>query len=109
MIIMTEITIPFKNEMKQAILSGKKNCTSRTRKYGKVGDYFVIDTRKFALDNIAPMTLSEIAHMLYKREGFDSPGAFKDYWCKIHPIKKFDPHQKVYVHFFEELPDAVVS
>jgi len=100
---MTEITIPFHHEMKLAILHGKKDCTSRNKKYGVPGDYFILDQKKFVVGQILKMNLVEVAHMLYAREGFDSPGAFIEYWNMLHPRKGYDPHHEVYVHFFKEV------
>lgn len=99
---MTQIDIPFHKEMKYALLNHDKDCTSRNKKYGKPGDFFILENRKFVIDRIIKMNLIEVAHMLYKREGFTSPEKFKEYWNMLHPIKGFDPLKEVYVHFLRE-------
>jgi hypothetical protein len=46
------------------------------------------------------MRLEIVANHLYEIEGAESPDEFIKVWNQIHPYKKFDPDQIVWVHFF---------
>ncbi len=39
-----QIDLPFHNDMRIAILNGRKTCTSRTKSYGQSGDVFILQT-----------------------------------------------------------------
>lgn len=94
------IKIPFKKEMKALILAGKKRCTSRNRKYGDTGDEFIVGKSRYMITFVVRRSLKYVADFLYEDEGFESRDAFIRYWNMIHPGKKFDPNQKVWVHYF---------
>jgi hypothetical protein len=95
------IEIPFHDHMKKQVWEGKKSCTSRTKRYGKVGDRFRIGIHQYRLTGIMKRSLDYVATKLWREEGFESEQAFVDFWNMLHPSKLFDPDQLVYVHFFE--------
>jgi hypothetical protein len=99
---MKKIFIPFLPEMQAAILAGKKTCTSRTKRYGEIGDYFFIGTKKFALTSIDGNYLQFIRDYYYMNEGFNAPEEFESIWKKLHPRKGFCPDQSVLTHWFKE-------
>lgn len=100
---MGTITIPFKEQFKQALLDGQKTMTSRTKKYGKPGDTFSIYGGTFVIKHIEKKSLRDVAEQHYAEEGVDTPEAFRNVWIRLHPIKGFDAEQDVYVHTFERI------
>lgn len=97
---MTDITIPFRDDMKQAILEGRKSATTRNKRYGKRGDTFTLDGQKFVLKYIHRMPLGVVARNLWMEEGCPSEEQFIKIWKQIHPRKGFVKHQMVFVHEF---------
>ncbi len=101
---MAEITIPFHPEMVDAIFAGKKTFTSRTKRYGDVGDTFTLKRNGIiitcCLNFILRYGLLFVATNFYEKEGFDSPEQFLEYWNKLHPRRGYAPDQQVWVHIF---------
>lgn len=104
---MTEIKIPFLPRFREPMLNRTKWMTSRTKRYGKQGDFFYAFGVKFQL--VADpflMPLKEII-MQWKGEGFESIGDFQLTWCRIHPKRKFeDLEEKFWVHAFRKIEEA---
>lgn len=109
---MSEIKIPF-NEWSRRRL-WKKRCTSRNKKYGKIGDTFIscnesiisTDSKplvKYEITYIEKLSLGFVAEHLYELEGADSSEGFIKVWEDIHPVIGFVPEQKVWVHVFKEV------
>ncbi len=94
------IHIPFHSQMIEEILSGRKTITTRSKKYGKVGDSFYADDNRFKCDiiDIIKLPLQEICDKYYKEEGFVNPQDFKNFWLTIH--RKWTPQKKFYLHKF---------
>jgi len=99
---MTQIWIPFKIRFKEPLLNDTKTWTSRTKRYGKVGDTFSIFGATFEILEIVKMTLEEVANN-WKKEGCESKKDFIEIWEEIHPIKGFIPTQRVFVHIFKKV------
>ncbi len=55
---------------------------------------------EFRLVNVYAAKLSECIG-LYHCEGFKPPEAFVACWDRLHPRKRWQPEQTVWVHFFE--------
>lgn len=100
---MGTIEVPFRDDMKEAILAGTKTRTSRNHKLGKEGDTFVLETRTFKISKIEKMPLGEVRDKLYKEEGFGSPEEFVRVWDELHPKRKFSPTKNIWVHSIEEV------
>lgn len=98
-----QIVIPFHESMKKAILDGKKICTSRNKRYGKAGDYFILGDNMYFITSVMRHTLDEVALALYKEEGFTSSKEFITMWRKLHPLVGYVPTKKVYVHWFKRM------
>lgn len=98
---MTEVIIPFKPMFREPMLSGKKTATSRTRKYGNVGDAFQAFGAHFILTLVYQYKLDCVAYLLCHKEGFDTPQDFMKAWAKIHPGRGYDPEWEVWVHEFK--------
>lgn len=97
-----KIHIPFLAEFKDAMLSGRKTMTSRTKRYGEEGDTFNAFGATFKIVNVSQMSLRLIANEYYVDEGCDSDNDFVNIWKRIHPRKGFIPAQMVWVHKFEK-------
>jgi len=98
-----KIKIPFKSCFEDALLSGSKTWTSRTRKYGEVGDIFEAFGATFIIERVFRENLGFIASYHYREEGCDSRQEFINVWRKIHWRKGFDPRQEVWVHHFTKV------
>ena len=99
---MSEISIPFTPQMKEAVLSGSKTATTRTKQYGKRGDTFRLSNESFILTAVRRVLLGYVIYRFYGREGFNSPESFIEYWKKLHPGPAYIYHQKVFLHLFEK-------
>jgi len=99
--------IPFKSQFKDALLNGVKTCTSRNRFYGVTGDTFEAFGTEFGITVVDNMILRDIAALLYKQEGCESPEEFEKVWNKIHPRKGFVWNQEVYVYHFKKVTPEV--
>jgi hypothetical protein len=97
------INLPFLPEFREAMLSGRKVCTSRTRKFGKAGDRFKAFGEEFEINRIDRWALSAVAKHLFRQEGFDYSILFIGCWVKLHPRKKYDEDKMVWVHFFRRV------
>ena len=79
---MSEIKIPFNDWSKERLFM--KRCTSRTKKYGEVGDTFTVNVKgfigdndkKFRITHIERVSLGFVADKLYKLEGASSTREF---------------------------------
>ena len=91
---------PFGERWREKMSTGQKICTSRTKRYGDIGETFEALGCTFVIDLIEKEKLRVVANDLYKQEGCGSPGEFIQIWEYLHPIKKFVPEQEVYVHWF---------
>jgi hypothetical protein len=100
---MHEIKIPFQPDMKEAILQGKKTCTSRNQLYGFNGDWFFIDGHKFVIIITSSVPLGYVAKNMYQQEGFLNPASFIKKWNEIHPVRRYNPCQTVWLHEFVEI------
>jgi len=96
------IQIPFKDEFREALASGRKTATSRFRKYGNPGDLFEGLEMTFELTNVDRVPLGNVAESFYSAEGLSSPDDFRHVWAGIHP-KRTDPSLLVYLHQFKRV------
>jgi len=93
--------LPFRPEFEEAIRSGVKTMTSRTRRYGRVGDVLDTPFGPVRLVRVDRLPLVDVACDRFGDEGFGTPVAFTEAWARIHPRKGFVPNQLVWVHEFE--------
>ena len=99
---MSKVIIPFRDDMKELIISGAKTCTTRNKRYGCIGDTFDVDKRVFVLTWVSHVYLKQVADTKYKEEGFENTEAFIDVWNQIHPRKGYCHSQAVWLHEFKE-------
>lgn len=97
-----EIEIPFNIWSKNRISKQTKKATSRYKKYGNVGDTFIVDGFKYKLELIIKVPLWFIAEDLYRTEGANSKEEFIMIWEEIHPRKGFAPFDEVWYHHFTD-------
>lgn len=102
---MKEIKIPFRLEFIIPICAGRKICTTRSKRYGDIGDYFYIGKSiKLKIIGVFKEKLGVVAEHLYKEEGCNSPFHFKDIWLSLH--KKYEPDKRYFVHIFKREDDT---
>ncbi len=100
---MTKIIIPFKKWNREKVALNLIRCTTRTHRAGKPGDNFFIGATEFVLTDVLETTLRIVARDFWQEEGAESPEEFIKVWVGLHPINKWKPEQKVYLHWFAEL------
>ena len=101
-----KIEIPFHKRFLAALISGNKIATTRSKRYGRIGDYFYLQNRegkdfhlKFKIISVSKEKLEDIATYLYREEGFGSPEEFKEFWLTIH--RKWESEKKYCLHVFQ--------
>jgi len=96
---MTLIALKFSPDMEDAIISGKKCCTTRDEVKGNPGDMFVVRDRLYQIVDVLPVHVSgEFLRGNFRIEGFKTSFNFTDTLSEIYPNLKFG--DLVYVHFF---------
>lgn len=97
-----QIDILFLPEFEESMISGKKTATTRTRRHGRPGDWFVRFGRTFVLASIQRIYLDIAVRYRYLEEGFSSSSEFVKYWNKLHPRVPYAqrPNRIVYHHIF---------
>lgn len=98
---MSEVTIPFKEQFKDKMLSGIKCCTWRTKRYGSVGDTFEAFGQIFVLKAVheAPMG---VVPFHWVSEGFDSEREAIDFMIRLRPKTGYDEDYPGWHHWFEK-------
>jgi hypothetical protein len=109
------IDIPFQERWRDAMLTGRKTCTTRTKRYGQVGDTFIVFGETFVILGIDRTTLEIVAQRLWQEEGCSSRKEFIEVWNGLHPRRGYRVDDRVWVHYFLPLqllekykPDAGV-
>jgi hypothetical protein len=97
-----EVKIPFQSEFKDRMLSEQKTYTTRTKRYGRPGDWFKAFGAFFTLIEVFEVHLNFVADTCYIGEGFDSRQDFIACWNKLHPNVTFEEKRDrtVYLHRF---------
>ena len=106
-----KINIPFMPESEKPMLTGKKTCTTRTKRYGHAGDYFPAFGKMFVLTDVYRTVLGRVVNFAYKEEGFDSPQELIAFWNRLHPDVTYEEvrDRLVYIHHFRPLRKAYPS
>lgn len=97
------VTIPFKAYWKGKLLSCMKTCTTRVSRYGNVGDTFNIFGGTFEITDVVRTKLNTVKNDFYSEEDCATPEVFESAWCSVHPVARFKPELKVYLHFFKRI------
>lgn len=98
---MTKVTIPFLERFKEPMLNGTKTMTSRSKKYGNVGDTFDAFEATFEITEVGRLKLGDIASF-WKEEGMGSIDDFWKTWAQIHPLKN-SMEDIFYFHKFKKV------
>jgi len=85
--------------MKDAVHSGKKCCTTRSKKYGEIGDVFYVGKGLYKIIEIEPATLGYVTSNYYRQEGCDTTEEFIELWKSLHR-GNYSPTKSYFVHFF---------
>lgn len=97
--------IPFREEFREAVVSGQKTCTARNQKYGtglQLTTFGYVDVTL-----IERTTLADVRDNLWRREGCESPQHFAQVWRSIHPRAGFRSDKRVWVHHFRYVGEPV--
>ena len=95
--------IPFLPEWKEAMLSGRKTHTCRSKRYGDVGDRFTAFGEIFELVSVREATLEEVRDQYWYQEGCDSRAGFEEVWERIHPGRGFVASDVRWLHEFKKV------
>jgi hypothetical protein len=104
---MGRIVIPFNEWSKERIRLEKKFATTRSKQYGKAGDWFICEGKTCELELVVKLPLWFIYTHLYVSEGAESEKEFSDVWCSIHPKLSWESMlgKEYFYHFFSILSD----
>lgn len=98
-------TLPFHNEMKKAIVEGRKKKTTRYDVYWVDHDMFYYEDDKnntwevhFKVSDINQCRLAEAVDLFWEQEGFNSKEEMIELWKKLHPRRGYRALDTVYVH-----------
>lgn len=93
---MTLITIKFSPDMEQAIIEGRKCCTTRNQLKGEIGDTFLVRDRIYQIVDILYVLTSEIS-VFAILDGFSGPD---DYISRLWELYDLTDDTILAVHFF---------
>jgi hypothetical protein len=96
-----KVYIPFMERFREPLLNGTKTWTSRTKRYGQMGDSFEAFGATFEILTVEKKTLEEILNH-WREEGLDSFSDALITWRKIHPIRKLDFLEQFWTHIFKK-------
>lgn len=84
---------PFMDDFKDKMLADPplKTMTTRSKKYGNVGDTFAIFGAVFEITEEWRGILSAVASKHWAEEGCDSEDDFIHVWEALHPRRGFNP------------------
>ncbi len=97
-----KVYIPFLKRFETPMLNDTKTMTSRTKKYGKIGDTFDIFGATFEITEIGRLQLGDILSF-WKEEGMTSIEDFEHTWKQIHPYKPYRLSEMFYCHKFRRV------
>lgn len=96
------ITIPFRPQFREVMLSGQKILTARTKRFGAAGDRFQVFGATFEVVTVSQECLQDVSeHWL--EEGCTSRENFISIWLSLHPRKGYDPEELVWLHRFAKI------
>lgn len=96
--------LAFSPDMAYKVLTGRKICTTRRERHGRIGDYFELHGAKYEILDIWTIRLKDVKRWFFACEGFSCPDAFERKWRDLHD-GRFDEHRLHYVHWFGRLTE----
>ena len=97
-----QIHIPFKERFREPMLNGIKTMTSRTKCYGRIGDWFNAFDQTFVLTAVVERHFDFIVDH-WKEEGCSSKEDFLAVWREIHPRRALNMQDKFWTHSFQNI------
>jgi hypothetical protein len=100
-----KINIPFNEWSKERIRREKKFATTRSKPYGKKGDWFECEGKQCELEFVVKLPLWFIHLFLFETEGAESPLEFNKVWVDIHPKRSWESMlgEDYFYHFWSIL------
>ena len=96
------VTISFLPRWREAMLSGRKVCTFRTKQMAEPWDTFEAFGAIFEVTAVLPDTVGNVAETCYHVEGCASPTEFRAVYRQIHP-KRHGDDVKGWLHVFRRV------
>ena len=93
---MTLINLKFSPDMEQAVIEGRKCCTTRMAQKGNVGDTFLVRDRVYRIVSILYVLADEI-YEFAMLDGFSNPS---DYVSRLRELYNLKSGYILTVHFF---------
>lgn len=97
------VTIPFNDWSLERLRDGRKTATTRSKKFGNVGDTFEVENVIYEITQVGKFELKTIAESFYKEEGAESEEEFIEEWNHIHPRKGFVEYDQKWLHLFRRV------
>lgn len=98
-----KIIIPFNQWSRTKLMLKRKTATTRTKRYGDIGDTFNEMGITYEIEYIIRCKLSFVTEYYYEKEGCGSRDEFKEIWRAIHRNKGYIPDWPVWLHCFKEI------
>jgi hypothetical protein len=100
-----KVYIPFQPRFEEPLVTGKKTWTTRTRPFGKRGDYFGAFGEYFLIDKVELMPLETVLEH-WQEEGCNCKQDLIDTWQEIHRRRPVYLTENFYVHVFHKIKEA---
>jgi len=100
---MALIDLKFSPAMAEAVLDGRKCCTSRRDLKGMPGDTFEIDGKLFRIIDVSRERVADVALNFSRLEGFRSEDTCLEKLMEIYP--DLGRRDFLYTHFFARCPE----
>ena len=102
-----KILLPFSPEFEERMLSGEKTCTTRSKRYGRSGDWFPAFGKYFVLTEVYSIPLQRAVLFCYKEEGFANSQEFIEFW-NSHHVQPYESSRArpAFIHYFQPIQKA---
>lgn len=104
---MGEVYVPFLAQFQDPLRNGRKTATTRTKRIGREGDYFVLPGEprvEFVLiANPIRVPLGFVLDALWDIEGFQSAEEAWDTWREIYSGRDWGGFEQVWLHRFRRV------
>ena len=99
------LSIPFKARFSDALRSGVKTRTWRTRRYGDEGEVFWHGSERYLLTRVEKAVMGSVP-IYWKEEGFLSPEDAIETLKEIFPQNGYEPDRMGWAHWFVRVPEG---
>lgn len=101
---MNIVWIPFRSQFREAMLTGVKTCTARSKRMAEPGDRFQAFGAWFEVTSVTEEVLAYVADC-WRSEGCDSREHFIEVWNTIHHRKPYRSDTLVFLHRFKRVEE----